>query len=255
MQEPPATPSPTGAVAQSVDAGSGEEHGLDSGAQALGELPLGEEPESPPSAVRERLLQVVHSHSISEDEAFSPAFLERVDPDPPDGEVEDAELGLESLEFMRRASEQAWLELTKDHLEAFLEARPEAVYEDWVADLHPENAKREQTVEGPFRVDKRLYFADSDHLRLWNTNLRVSEPRRVVALTDGPGADRGDAPGDEELEEEEGGGSTLKDGPSRVPSIVTTGYQTPPRARPDDAEGEEDSAPVSSELLFTGSPV
>lgn len=51
------------------------------------------------------------------------------------------DLDLESLETLRRASKRAWLDLTKDHLDEFLAARPDARYEEWIADLHPENAR------------------------------------------------------------------------------------------------------------------
>ena len=84
---------------------------------------------------------------------------------------------------IRREAEAACLQTIQDHLKEFLPQQPNATYEDWIEDLHPEN-----TYEGKLladmgkEVDLRFYVEESDHRRIWNEH--VSDPvRQVVART------------------------------------------------------------------------
>ena len=79
---------------------------------------------------------------------------------------------------MIREAEEACMKAIRDHLDEFLEQNPNATYEQWIEDLHPEN-----TQEGALfkdldkQVDLRFYVQESDHLQLWNQ--RVPESKRV----------------------------------------------------------------------------
>jgi hypothetical protein len=48
-------------------------------------------------------------------------------------------------------------------------------YENWIRQCHPENARfrksedSENTMQRMYQIDKRFYFEDSDHRKLWNT--------------------------------------------------------------------------------------
>lgn len=69
----------------------------------------------------------------------------------------------------------------EDHLSSFLFLNPKAEYEDWIQDLHPENAQ-DGTLLPDFKdVDLRFYIADSDHRLMWNQ--RVPPDRQVAART------------------------------------------------------------------------
>jgi len=64
----------------------------------------------------------------------------------------------------------------KEHLSAFMQQAPRSNYEDWIADLHPENTQHPDSATG---IDPRFYIEQSEHLQLWNA--AVGESRRVVA--------------------------------------------------------------------------
>ena len=53
------------------------------------------------------------------------------------------------------------LDINRRHLEEFLQTQPTATYEEWIADLHPEN------IDASGKMDHRFYVPDSDHLLLW----------------------------------------------------------------------------------------
>ena len=59
-----------------------------------------------------------------------------------------------------RQAEEACLLAIRNHLDSFLEENPKGTYEDWIAELHPDNVR-----EG--KIDSRFYIQDSEHLVLW----------------------------------------------------------------------------------------
>jgi hypothetical protein len=73
---------------------------------------------------------------------------------------------------IRREAEAACMRAVKDHLESFLQEHPDASYENWIEELHPENAHEGLLLEGLGKtLDHRLYVEDSDHRKLWNESL------------------------------------------------------------------------------------
>jgi hypothetical protein len=66
-----------------------------------------------------------------------------------------------------RQAEAECLQAVRDHMNSFLEECPEASYEDWIRDLHPDNVSQDclQT------IDARFYVQASDHLRMWNDTI------------------------------------------------------------------------------------
>lgn len=82
----------------------------------------------------------------------------------------------ETAEIIREQSKRQWRNLTRVHLERFLACKPQAQYEDWLVDLHPEKAWRD--IQGNPKaslIDERFFFRSSDHLAIWN---RVVSERR-----------------------------------------------------------------------------
>lgn len=55
------------------------------------------------------------------------------------------------------------------HLEIFLREKPDAIYEEWISELHPENA---EYVEAN-RIDHRFYVEESDHRVVWNECMKM----------------------------------------------------------------------------------
>lgn len=83
----------------------------------------------------------------------------------------------------------------EEHLSTFLFLNPEASYEEWIQDLHPENVSDGKLLQDFKDVDIRFYVVDSDHRLLWNE--RVKDPdRQVPARTykAAHGLQPGDAP-------------------------------------------------------------
>lgn len=64
---------------------------------------------------------------------------------------------------MVRDSQLQCMKQISDHLKPFLIQNPYANYEEWIADLHPDNAEYSDG-----RIDHRFYVQDSDHRKLWN---------------------------------------------------------------------------------------
>ena len=56
----------------------------------------------------------------------------------------------------------------------FLREHPDASYNEWIEDLHPENAHTGILLEGLSKtIDHRFYVEESDHRILWNENLHT----------------------------------------------------------------------------------
>ena len=71
-------------------------------------------------------------------------------------------------------AERQSLDIMQEHLEEFLRENPRAMYESWIAALHPDNvleAKLLEGVSGSTEIDHRFFVADSDHRKLWNESL------------------------------------------------------------------------------------
>lgn len=104
---------------------------------------------------------------------------------------------VEQLEAMNQENEQeqqrrkirleaktAMLDAVKDHLESFLAENRNASYEQWIEELHPENAQEGLLLEGLGKtIDHRFYVEDSEHLQIWNEMCR-SDPnnKRTLAI-------------------------------------------------------------------------
>jgi hypothetical protein len=87
---------------------------------------------------------------------------------------------------IRREAEARTLEVILDHLEVFLQERPNASYEDWIEDLHPENAYQGKLLPDIQEIDQRFYVFESDHRRVWNKameKLGGNEHRIIQART------------------------------------------------------------------------
>jgi hypothetical protein len=76
---------------------------------------------------------------------------------------------------IRREAEARSLQIMQDHLEVFLQERPQATYEDWIEDLHPENANQGQLLSEIQEIDARFYVFESDHRQLWNDAMKKLE--------------------------------------------------------------------------------
>eukprot|EP01083_Nonionella_stella_P024346 67246_1 len=66
----------------------------------------------------------------------------------------------------------------KEHLHGFIRNCPDAVYEEWIRQLHPENADFEDD-----RIDHRYYTEDSDHRHMWNEYMmerEIDSAERIV---------------------------------------------------------------------------
>jgi hypothetical protein len=118
----------------------------------------------------------------------------------------------EDKEFhdIRREAEEACLSTMRAHLEDFVRnyhhttnedhhphnndngGRP-PTYEQWIENLHPENAHDGKLLEGMEKeIDLRFYLEESDHLRLWNARVperyvtprnRMKRPNTVPSTT------------------------------------------------------------------------
>lgn len=76
-----------------------------------------------------------------------------------------------ALESLKKEAYEACLDAIRQHLFAFLAESPNVTYEDWIEELHPENAKSMRNIVQGKRIDHRFYMPDSDHRQLWNENL------------------------------------------------------------------------------------
>ena len=101
-----------------------------------------------------------------------------------DAEFESEEDKNKALEYLKKEAYQACLDAIRDHLTAFLSETPDCTYEEWVAELHPENAKSTRNLVRGKSIDHRFYVEDSDHRQLWNQNLDDDGRRQYVHIRD-----------------------------------------------------------------------
>jgi hypothetical protein len=90
----------------------------------------------------------------------------------------------EAIAMMREAEDRC-IRTMEDHFVQFAADRPNATYEQWIADLHPENTRKGQLFRGT--VDHRFYLEGSDHRQLWNAHLgcgRKHVPARTTEVVD-----------------------------------------------------------------------
>lgn len=101
-------------------------------------------------------------------------------------ELENVNLDLqeeaERKAMVREATEACRAEI-ENHLDKFLADNPDATYEDWIQDLHPDNVTEGKIFQDMKQVDLRFYVEDSDHRLLWNRKLCDSPDRQVQART------------------------------------------------------------------------
>jgi len=79
-----------------------------------------------------------------------------------------------------RLAQDACLETLKEHIQDFLQEHPQASYEQWIQDVHPENVSSSQAssqASFQYEIDHRFYVETSDHRILWNDHhfLRSSD--------------------------------------------------------------------------------
>jgi hypothetical protein len=55
----------------------------------------------------------------------------------------------------------------KDHIQTFIMENPDAKYEEWIRELHPDNAEYADAEI----IDHRFYAEDSDHRHIWNEHV------------------------------------------------------------------------------------
>lgn len=76
---------------------------------------------------------------------------------------------------MKKEAEDSCLRATTEHLLSFIRDHPDSIhatYQQWIADLHPENAHDGTLLEGLGKtIDHRFFVEESDHRRIWNDNL------------------------------------------------------------------------------------
>ena len=75
-------------------------------------------------------------------------------------------------QMIKRQAMEACLNTMREHLLEFLADHPQATYEEWICQLHPDNinTQLEGLTHTPM-IDHRFYVADSDHRLLWNEHL------------------------------------------------------------------------------------
>lgn len=120
------------------------------------------------------------SSDVSADSETSTNFNRSIDFD---GDFESEEEKEKALEFLKKEAYEACLDAIREHLVAFLSETPKARYEDWVEELHPENAQSRRNLVHGKSIDHRFYVEESDHRKLWNENLGDGE-REFVPVRD-----------------------------------------------------------------------
>jgi hypothetical protein len=87
-----------------------------------------------------------------------------------------------SMEDVKKEAYEACLCAIRDHLDVFLSETPYVTYEEWIEELHPENAQSRYNLVGGKSIDHRFYVEGSDHRRLWNE--RSGNEREFVPVRD-----------------------------------------------------------------------
>eukprot|EP00542_Grammatophora_oceanica_P014002 CAMPEP_0194033192 /NCGR_PEP_ID=MMETSP0009_2-20130614/5968_1 /TAXON_ID=210454 /ORGANISM="Grammatophora oceanica, Strain CCMP 410" /LENGTH=398 /DNA_ID=CAMNT_0038673835 /DNA_START=272 /DNA_END=1468 /DNA_ORIENTATION=- len=130
-------------------------------------------------------------------------------------------------DILKKEARDACLAAIRDHFEAFIEENPNVSYEEWIEELHPENAKSKRNLVHGHSIDHRLYTEHSDHRRIWNSKLgdgaREYVPVRSYNATKSIRAaiSRG------------GGGGGCDDEPSSIhaePQVKKSFVRSPPQA-------------------------
>ena len=81
---------------------------------------------------------------------------------------------------IQREAEQACMQTMVDHLNEFLQQKPDGTYEEWIQDLHPENVHDGKLLSDLDKeVDLRFYVEESDHRLLWNER-HQNMPLRLI---------------------------------------------------------------------------
>ena len=101
-----------------------------------------------------------------------------------DGEFETEEEKNKALDYLKQEAYQACLDAIREHLTVFLQETPDSSYEEWIEELHPENAKSTRNLIRGKSIDHRFYVEDSDHRQLWNSNLGDEGQRNYVHIRD-----------------------------------------------------------------------
>jgi len=83
--------------------------------------------------------------------------------------------------LVREATELCHAEI-RNHLDEFLQEHPDARYEDWIEDVHPDNVTEGKLFTDMKQVDLRFYVESSDHRILWNSVVDDTD-RHVPART------------------------------------------------------------------------
>jgi hypothetical protein len=91
-----------------------------------------------------------------------------------------------------RQAMEACLGNIRQHLLEFLDDHPQATYEEWICELHPDNIndKLEGLTNTPM-IDHRFYVKDSDHRLLWNEHLNKELRHFVPARSSAAAASTG----------------------------------------------------------------
>jgi len=62
-------------------------------------------------------------------------------------------------------------ELIDQNFESFMSTHPNSRYEDWIADLNPENKMDDMLGLGDTIIDAKFYDPDNEYLKYWNSHL------------------------------------------------------------------------------------
>ena len=79
---------------------------------------------------------------------------------------------------IRREAEELTLKVITDHLGEFLAENPLGTYEEWIQDLHPENANQGKLLSDIQQIDERFYVMESDHRKIWNDAIEKQEKEK-----------------------------------------------------------------------------
>lgn len=73
----------------------------------------------------------------------------------------------------RKGAYDACCKFIREHLENFVDQSPNATYEDWIKEIHPENTSmpEESSSLDELTVDYRFYVEGSVHRKIWNNHL------------------------------------------------------------------------------------